>query len=224
MNTYNMGKPLCVIVGMGPGISMSTAFKFGENGFQIAMVARNEEKLRSYSSNLENKGIESHSYAGNAGDFNHLRNCLNKVKDELGTPEVVMYNVSVYRESSPTDLSAETAMEDFKANVGGALVTVQAFVEEMKNRGEGKIFLTGGGQGVEPMHLLSSLGIGKAGMRNLCFSLHKELKPSGILVGTVTVNGMVAKGTDYDPDIIAEHFWGLYNADTDKFQREIMVG
>lgn len=33
------------IVGAGPGLGLSIAKKFGKNGFQVALVARNEEKL-----------------------------------------------------------------------------------------------------------------------------------------------------------------------------------
>lgn len=41
---------LCVIVGMGEGNGMSIAKRFGKEGFTIAMIARNEEKLKSYQS------------------------------------------------------------------------------------------------------------------------------------------------------------------------------
>ncbi|NNF01635.1 MAG: SDR family NAD(P)-dependent oxidoreductase [Bacteroidia bacterium] len=218
-----MSKPICLLIGMGPGISYSTAKLFGEKGFKVLMVARNAIKLKEYVQEFENIDIDTEGFSADASDFKNLNECLAGIKKAKGIPDVLVYNVSVYREASPSSLSADIAVEDFKANVGGALVAVQSFIDGMKERKRGVIFLTGGGQGLEPMHILSSLGIGKAAMRNLSFSLYKELKPFNIRVATITVNGMVEKNTSFDPDIIAEKYWQLYNTPVIDFKRELVI-
>ncbi|MES9743787.1 SDR family NAD(P)-dependent oxidoreductase, partial [Priestia megaterium] len=48
-----------VIVGAGPGLGMSIAKKFGKNGFRVALIARNEEKLNHLVIELEQLGIEA---------------------------------------------------------------------------------------------------------------------------------------------------------------------
>ena len=76
--------------------------------------------------------------------------------------------------------------------------------------GQGTILLTGGGFALRPLAALTSLGIGKAALRNLAFSLAEELGPRGIRVGTVTILGSVAPCTAFDPASIAEAYWALH--------------
>jgi hypothetical protein len=48
-----------IVCGYGPGISTSVAEKFGAEGFSIALVARNAEKLQNGVKALEAKGIKA---------------------------------------------------------------------------------------------------------------------------------------------------------------------
>lgn len=60
------------------------------------------------------------------------------------------------------------------------------------------------------MAVLASLGMSKAGLRNLAFSLADKSGPSGIRVATVTILGTVAAGTPFDPVTIADAYWTLH--------------
>jgi len=213
---------LCTIVGMGPGVSFSVAKRFAKEGFTIAMIARNTDNLRKFANELKNSGFDAHSFVADVSNFDELSNTFDTIKNKLGDTDILVYNVSIYREASPTQLSAETSVEDFKANVAGALVAIQKVVPQMKKKGEGTIFITGGGQGLEPYHVLSSLAIGKSAIRSMCFSLHQELKPEGIKVATVTINGQVSPNTKFAPDLICEEFWKLYQIPLNDCPREVI--
>lgn len=217
-----MSKPLIAIVGMGRGISFSVAEHFGKNGFRVAMIARKKESLIEFENQLTHLNIEAKGYAADVKDFDSLRTAFDQIKSQMGDAEVLVYNVSAYREAHPTELNVEHLIEDFKSNVAGALVAVQQVAEAMKKNNRGTIFLTGGGTALHAPSLLSSLGIGKAGLRNLAHSLNRELKSSGVHVSTVTINGAVQKGTRYDPGKIAETFWGIYSANESERKWEVM--
>jgi hypothetical protein len=73
------------------------------------------------------------------------------------------------------------------------------------------------------MPAMASLGVGKAGIRNLAFSLFAELKDSGIHAATVTICGLVKPGTAFDPDKIAESYWALHAQPPGAFEREIQI-
>jgi NAD(P)-dependent dehydrogenase (short-subunit alcohol dehydrogenase family) len=81
----------------------------------------------------------------------------------------------------------------------------------MKARRAGVILFTGGGLALNPGYGVNVLSLvaGKAGLRGLGLALHEALKPDGIHVGMVTIAGMVAHGTAFDPDRIAERYWDL---------------
>ena len=79
----------------------------------------------------------------------------------------------------------------------------------------GTILLTGGGLALHPYADLASLSIGKAGIRSLAYSLHQELSPKGIYVGTLTIKGFVQTGTYFSAENIADTFYSMYENQTE---------
>lgn len=212
------------IVGMGTGISFSVAKAFAKEGFTIAMIARRESALLKLKNELSNLGYKNvHPYCADVSNVSELKNAIGKIHAQLGNTEILLYNVSVFREANPLELEAEALVKDFRANVVGALVSVQEVINSMKLKNFGKIFITGGGLALDPFPEYASLGIGKAAIRNLAHSLYKELKPKCIHAATVTVCGMVQPNTKYSPDIVAEQFILLYNQEEKDWQPEILV-
>jgi hypothetical protein len=62
----------------------------------------------------------------------------------------------------------------------------------------------------EPKPEYVSLSLGKAGVRTLIALLDQQYGSFGVHAASVTVDGPVAPGTDFDPDDIAEHYWHLH--------------
>ena len=217
-----MNQPLCTIVGMGPGVSFSVAKRFAKEGFTIAMISRPGDDLKSLQQRLHALGYVSHDFYADASDFNQLKIAFGEIKNKLGDTDVLVYNVSIYREAAPTHLDAEISVKDFRENVAGAIASVQQVIPAMKERKKGTILITGGGQALHPIPVLSSLAIGKAGVRNLAWSLFEELKPFGIHAATVTINGQVNPSTKFAPDLICESFWKLHEQPEGMWEREIV--
>ncbi len=218
-----MSKKLLTIVGMGPGNSHATARRFGREGFKIAMIGRNTDRHETYRKLLAEEGIETMSIEGDAGNENSLTVAFDKIKEYAGKTDVLLYNAMAFRNSPPTALTYQNILEDLKVNVAGALVSSQRVLPEMLENGSGTILFTGGGLAFEPEPRFASLGLGKAALRNLCFSLYKELKPKNIHVATVTICGFVKPDTKFSPDIVAEAFWKLHNQKQEEFEREIII-
>ncbi|PSN16068.1 short-chain dehydrogenase [filamentous cyanobacterium CCT1] len=210
---------LCVIVGMGEGNGMAIARKFASEGFAIAMVARNEEKLKGYQSTLQSEGITSHYFLADAGDEAALKAAMEAIQTQLGTPEVLVYNAAVPRMESVLQTEVETLASDFRANVAGAIACVQAVLPAMQAQQKGTLLFTGGGFALYPDPNFVSLSLGKAGIRVLANTLHTALKDSPIKVGTVTICGTV-NGEDpkYSSDRIAEEYWQLHTADNSEYE------
>jgi short-subunit dehydrogenase len=217
-----MNKKICVIVGAGPGMGLALGKRFAKEDFKIIFVARRLEALQQYENILQQDGYEVTSYAADITNFELLNNIFDRIEEKHGHPHLLIYNASAFRQASPTELQPEDLINDFKVNVAGALVSAKKVVPYMKLQKSGTIIFTGGGQGVDPYYEYSSLGIGKAGLRNLCFSLAGELKPFGIKVGTITIMGAVQKDTRFDPDLIAEKFWLVYEQPLGNYQIELL--
>lgn len=202
-----MSDKILLIVGAGPGISLNTARRFGKEGFKVALISRSMESLQRYEYDLKNDGIAAKGFPGDVSSVEALKTAIETVIKTYGKIDVLLYNAASGRQGKPTSLSADQLVEDFKISVAGALTSVKEVIPYMQN---GTILLTGGGLALYPYADYASLAIGKAGIRNLAYSLHQELSPKGIYVGTLTIKGFVQKGTYFSAENIANAFYSMY--------------
>jgi NADP-dependent 3-hydroxy acid dehydrogenase YdfG len=211
-----------IIVGMGPGISSAVARRFGREGFNVIAMARRADALKEQVASLDATGISAHAYVADAADPASLAAAIGKATADHGPPSVLVYNAAGVRYKPLAQLSADELNADLRVSIGGALAAAQAVLPGMRAAGAGTLLFTGGGFAFEPMAAMATVGVGKAGIRNLAFSLFADLKDSGIHAATVTIAGMVKPGTPFDPDKIAETYWTLHKQPKGGFEREIV--
>ena len=197
------------IIGVGPGLGLALAKRFHKAGFRVLAVARNLEKLDALVADLA-EGGNAHTYSADVGEEQPLRETLGAMINDHGTPTVVIYNVSVLRPSPPSELEYRSFIQDFHTNVGGALTAFQEVLPGFRERGGGTFAITGGGLALRPYYEFASLAVGKAAVRNLAFSMHQEVRGSGIHVFTITVNGMIEEGTPFSPERIADKYFEVF--------------
>ncbi len=207
-----MSRPICAVVGFGAGVGAAVARRFVAGGFDVLGLARDPARHAA----LAGAGITLGM--ANAGDPASLASAL-----PAGT-QVLIYNAYAATMASPgpSALTPAAVAADFAVNVAGALAATLAVLPGMRAAGRGTILFTGGGLALDPTGWLpaASLAIGKAGLRSLAQTLHAELAPAGIHAGMVTIAGVVAPGTAFDPDRIAEAYWTLHLDSPGAFRAE----
>jgi NAD(P)-dependent dehydrogenase (short-subunit alcohol dehydrogenase family) len=219
----NMGASVAAVVGVGPGIGLAVARRFAMAGMDIALVARNSDRLDQFQESLAPYGRAVRSYACDVSEQYELVKVFQDLRESLGMPEVLVYNASVLKEAPPSRLSPEGFIREFRTNCMGALVCAEEVIPEMRRRQQGTIIFTGGGLALKPRFPLASLSIGKGAIRTLALMLADELEPEGIHVATVTVDGFVQPGTALDPDRIAEEYWKLHKEPKGRWTREVLM-
>jgi len=212
-------KPVCAIVGAGPGLGTALARRFAAGGYAVLGLLRNAESSTPPEGTI--------FWPADAADPENLAGALEGGARALGAPiEVLIYNAyrSTMVQPGPSALDPLQAIEDFKVNVAGALAAARAVLPAMRAAARGTILFTGGGLALDPTGWLpaASLAIGKSGLRSLAFTLHAELAPAGIHAGTVTVTGQIAPGTAFDPGAIADAFWAMHADPPENFRSEII--
>ncbi len=217
-----MNQELCVIVGVGPGLGMALAERFGRENFTLALIARKTDALQDYVTQLKLQGIDAQSYPADAGDIQALGEAFAELKARQGVPSVLIYNAAVLKASAGSQLDPQILLDEFKVNVVGALTSVRQVVADMRERHNGTILFTGGGLALNPSAQYASLSIGKAALRTLALSLATELEPAGIHVATVTISGIVRPNSRFSPERIAELFWQLHTQLDGEREREIV--
>jgi len=204
---------VCAVVGVGPGLGLALARRFGGGGFRIAMLARSQERLEGYRAELGAEGVEARAYAADAGSPQSLASAFAAVRREMGHPEVLLYNAVGVHSGPASGLRPEELADDLRVGVVGALAAAREMLPTMREAGHGTLLFTGGGAAFGPSKSFASLSVTKAAMRNLVISLAAELDGSGLRVGTVTVAGSIGGSERFAPERIAESFWEMYVSD-----------
>lgn len=214
-----MNKKLLVIVGAGAGMGSGIARKFGSNGFRIVLVSRNEEALFKNVFKLKEEDIEAYGVSANASDPVSIKSAFEQIKASYGMPEILVYNAAVIKIGTASNLEEEELLSDLNINVVGALSSALQVIPEFIEQKRGTILFTGGGFALHPSSEFASLSIGKAALRSLAFTMGDELAPYGIHVGTITIAGNIEQNTHFDPDLIAQAYWDMYEM---RDEREII--
>ena len=204
-----MSKKTIVVVGAGQGLGNHVAERFAKEDFRVVLVARRSEALAEYQKNFEAKGYETSTIACDVADAESIKNTFGKIHEEVGTPDVLVYNVGITTpDAQPLDESE--VLRHFKADVLGAFSCIKAVATDEFAEKKGTILLTGGVAAVSPFPGYTCLAIDKAALRGLTLAMHNELDPKGIFVGTVMVCGVIGGNEHFAPANIAEKYWQMY--------------
>jgi short-subunit dehydrogenase len=212
-------------VGAGPTIGLSVAREFGRNGFNVGLIARNQDNLKKLVTELEGSGIKNvKTQVANVTASQELTAALNALRSEFGAIDVLEYSPALgFTNYKPTlDVSAENAQYSFNVLVAGAITAVQNVLPEFTARNDGGLLFTAGASALAPVPFLANVGIATAGLRNYLGNLSTTLKPKGIYVGCIYVGGVMKRGTEVDPDKIAAKHFEMYTK-RDKHE-EVITG
>lgn len=201
-----------IIAGMGQGLSMAIAQKFGSKGYKIGMISRSEDKLREFKDQLAQQNITSAYAAADLANTKAMFDALKTLKTTLGDVSVLQYNAVDYRMKHILQENVEDLTNGFKVSVANAFAATMELLPEL-TANKGSVLFTGGDISNYPNPDMASISMGKAGIRNLALQLHEVLKPQNIFVGTVTIAGWINPESEtHSPKIIAEKFWELNEA------------
>lgn len=204
-----------VIVGAGKGLGLSIAKRFGKEGFQVALVARNTEKLRSMVDELNGSGVEASYFVADIYKKEQIEKALADIKARYGTIDVLEFSplAGNYPPTSVLELTAENAKDYFEGLVVSAINIVNSVIPDMLERGEGSLLFTTGLSAVYPIPMMSNAGIAQAGLRNYLANLRTVVSPKGILVVNRSLGVGIKEGTGAvnDPEVIADMWYQVYS-------------
>jgi short-subunit dehydrogenase len=109
-------------------------------------------------------------------------------------------------------MTYENTVSAFNLIVGGAIKAVNNVVEDMVSKGDGGLLFVAGGSAMKPIPPLANIGVATSGLRNYLTNLHGALAPKGVYVGAIYVSGLIRRGTEVDPDEIADKLYNMFTA------------
>ena len=200
-----MSKPVIVVVGAGPGVSGSVARRFADEGYDVALLGQDQQVLDQLAADLGARGAAVGHACADVTDEQAARDAVRRFGEHTGRIDVLHFNPSAFREKDPLTLTVEELLEDVALGVGALLSVVQAARPFMS--AGGRISVTGSMAADDPWEGAASLGVQKAGVRNLVHSIDKTLSGDGIRAVSVTVRGALSREGVFTPDRVADAIW-----------------
>lgn len=192
---------IILVVGAGPGVSGSVARRFADDGYDVALLGADQGVLDELAADLEGRGATVGHACVDITDEQAARDAVRRFGDHTGRIDVLHFNPSAFREKDPLTLTVAELLEDVTLGVGALLTTLQAARPFMSEGA--RVTATGSMAADEPWNRAASLGIQKAGLRNLMHSVDATLKDDGIRAVSVTVRGTLGKEGPFTPDKVA---------------------
>ncbi len=183
-----------LIVGAGPGISAALARSLSKAGLQVALAARNIEKLQPLAAETGALTI-----AADAADPASIASLFATVDAKLGEPDLVIYNASGRERGPLAELDPEAVRKSIEVSAFGGFLVAQQAAKRMLPKQHGAIFLTGATASIKGYALSAAFAMGKFALRGLAQSAARELGPKGIHVAHFIIDGGVRSSTRPDP-------------------------
>ena len=181
-----MATKVCVVAGVGPGTGTALARRFAAGGYRVAMLARNEERLRALEAEIEG----SRGYALDVTDAARVREVADRIRAEMGPASVLIHNAVSGHFGEFLDVSPEALEDTFRTNVLSLLLLGQAFAPDMLASG-GAIVVTGNTSAWRGAANFAAFAPSKAAQRILAEAMARSLGPKGVHVAYVVIDAVI---------------------------------
>ena len=180
-------KPICLITGLGEGTGGYTAKRFAKGGYRIAMLARSQDRLERYEKELTG----SKGFVCDVSDIEHLKETCAKIKEEMGSPEVLIHNAVKGNFETLLEGKPEWLEENFRINTTSLMYLAHALIPDMVKAKKGVIIVTGNTAAKRGIANTPYFAPTKAAQRILAQSLARDFGPKGIHVAYLMVDASI---------------------------------
>lgn len=132
-----MTNKVALVTGASQGIGKAIAERLANDGFDIALVALNEDKLAEVAAELEKKGVKALPIVADVSDRDAVFAAVDKTVNELGDLNVIVNNAGLGPTTPIDTITPEQFDKVYSVNVGGVLWGIQAAHQAFKKLGHG---------------------------------------------------------------------------------------
>lgn len=180
-------KRVCLITGVGAATGASIARRFARDGYRVAMLARNRERLAQLEAQIDG----SRAYVCDVGDLDALDRTLDAVRTEMGAPSVVIHNAVSETFATFVDGDAAVLERNFRVNTTALLQLARRCTPDMIAAGDGAIVVTGNTASVRGKPNYALFAPTKAAQRVLAEALARDLGPKRVHVGYLMIDAVI---------------------------------
>lgn len=180
------------IYGAGPSLGMAAARRFGGEGFNVALVARRQDRLEEMVRTLADDGIEAAGFRADAADPAEALRAADEIEARFGGIDVLEY--------SPTPGTAATSPLEIRPAVAGALLDLYVLtpislvghlLPAMRERGDGALLFAMGAAAKYPTGRYAGPSIALPALRGYIHTLNAAARDSGVYAGALLIGALI---------------------------------
>jgi len=185
-------KPVCAIVGVGPGLGSANAKRFSDAGFSLALLSRNS----TFTSKLAAELPDARPYTCDVTDTGKIKEVFQTIAQDLGPVDVLIYSASSRFQAQGSHGNIEVATEEdmahaWKIDTLGCMMCCKQVVPSMVERGTGTILIIGATGSLRGGANFTAFAAAKNGQRALAESMARHLMPKGVHVSLLIIDGSI---------------------------------
>jgi NAD(P)-dependent dehydrogenase (short-subunit alcohol dehydrogenase family) len=222
---------VCVVTGVGPGTGSALVRRFAAGGYQVAMLARTEARLRELAAELP--GVSA--YPCDVADAVQIEDTLSRIARELGPANVLIHNAVGGAWGDFLQIEPAVLQRNFEINTMALLHLARGVAPAMLQAGDGTILVTGNTSAYRGRANFAGFAPTKAAQRVLAESLARSLGPKGIHVAYLAIDAVIDvpwarqqlrdKPDDFfaKPSAIADIAFGIAHQDRSAWAFDVVV-
>ena len=166
------------ITGGSSGIGKSLAYKFANEGWQVAISARRENLLKEISESNE----KIKSFPLDVTDKVKCKEVFEQIKNYYGDLDICFFSTGTWSPKEEKDIDVEQIESVFKVNFFGTINTIKAVEAHFKNKKNGIITIVSSIAGYRGLPNTTGYGPSKSALISLAESLYLDFERYNVRV------------------------------------------
>jgi short-subunit dehydrogenase len=179
-------KRRALITGASSGIGKSTALAIAQQGFDLALVGRDQAKLVEVSQQAAEYGVVAKAYTLDLAQVAQVKDGIKRILDDFGSCDTLINNAGM----GYTGYLADTPLEDWQRvldlNLTSVFQCIQAVLPHMRQQQQGTIINVISIAGHQAFPNWGTYCVSKFGLVALTKSLAAEERANGIRVVAIS--------------------------------------
>jgi 3-oxoacyl-[acyl-carrier protein] reductase len=176
---------VALITGASQGIGRACALALAESGAQIALAARNEEKLAAVVKEIEGKGGQAGAFAMDVSNEESVKAAVKSALERFGKIDILVNNAGITKDTLLMRMKRADWDSVLQTNLGGAFFCTQAVISSMLKQRWGRIINVSSVFGQMGQVGQANYSASKAGLIGFTMAMAREVASRNITVNAV---------------------------------------
>ncbi len=176
---------VALVTGASQGIGRACALALAESGAQLALCARNEEKLAGVVKEAESKGARAAAFRLDVSDEDSVKSAVKSAIERFGKVDILINNAGITKDTLLMRMKRADWDSVIQTNLTGAFLCTQAVISSMLKQRWGRIINITSVFGQMGQVGQANYAASKAGLIGFTMAMAREVASRNITVNAV---------------------------------------